>query len=219
MERHASDLAAVVHALDLGRPRVVAHSYGACVALLAAIRHPGSIRALVLAEPPAVTLFVHVPPKPSELLWLFVTQPRTATAILRFVAFGVGPATRAARRGDLETAIRAFGRAVLGRTYFRRLSPSRLEQVRANTFAAEFLSPSCFAPFEDHEVRRVGTPALLLNGEHSPAVFHRLVDRLEQLIPDTERADISAASHIVHEDNPGAFDAAVMPFLAKHDGK
>jgi pimeloyl-ACP methyl ester carboxylesterase len=38
----------------------------------------------VLAEPPALTLFTSVPPRPPELLWLLVRRPRTALAILSF---------------------------------------------------------------------------------------------------------------------------------------
>jgi hypothetical protein len=78
--------------------------YGAFVRLLLAIREPGLARTLVLAEPPVITLFVSNSPKPSEILRLMLSRPRTAVSIVRFGATGVGPATAAAKRGDTEAA-------------------------------------------------------------------------------------------------------------------
>ena len=53
----------------------------------------------------------------------------------------------------------------------------------------------------------------------SPAVFRRVLDRLEELVPRAERITIPAASHIMHEDNPDAFNAAVLSFLAERGGQ
>lgn len=215
MGEHVHDLAALLRSLDGAPAHVVGHSYGAFVALLVAIREPALVRSLVLVEPPVITLFVSNVPKPVELLRLLATRPRTAAAIVKFGATGVGPATRAARHGDLGAAMRLFGNAVLGREYYGRLSPSRLEQAGANAITAEFLG-SGFPPLDDDELRRVRTPTLLLHGEDSPRIFHRLNDRLEELLPHTERIMIPAASHIMHEDNPPAYNKAVLTFLAAH---
>jgi pimeloyl-ACP methyl ester carboxylesterase len=168
---------------------------------------------LVLAEPPAVTLFVSKRPRLREILTLAVRRPRTAAAIVRFGTRGVAPAAAAARQGNMEAAMRVFGNAVLGREFYRRLSSSRLEQVHANFIKAELLG-SDLAPLSESEVRAVRVPTLLVQGQHSPALFRRLLDRLEELLPDTERVEIPGASHIMHEDNPSAYNVAVLSFLA-----
>jgi non-heme chloroperoxidase len=62
-------------------------------------------------------------------------------------------------------------------------------------------------------VGRVRIPTLLVNGERSPRLFHRLLDRLQALLPDGRRTTIPGASHIMHEDNPAAYNAAVASFL------
>jgi pimeloyl-ACP methyl ester carboxylesterase len=185
------------------------------VCLLLAIRRPALVRTLVLAEPPVVTLLVSNAPKPREIGVLLATRPRTALAVLKFAATGIAPAAKAARRGDLRAATETFGRAVLGREFFQRLSPDRLEQVHANSTLAEFLG-SGFPPLSEDEVRGVCAPTLLVGGARSPALFRRLLDRLEELLPRCERVEIAGASHIVHEDDPAAFDAAVLAFLARH---
>src|SRR5258708_9115187 len=57
----ADSLAAFIHALHLGRVVVIGHSYGALTALFLAAKHPELISALVLAEPPAISLLQHLP--------------------------------------------------------------------------------------------------------------------------------------------------------------
>jgi pimeloyl-ACP methyl ester carboxylesterase len=173
------------------------------------------VRTLVLTEPPAITLFVSNVPKPLEIFRLLLSRPRAALAVLKFGAMGLGPATAAVRRGDLEAGMRLFGAAVLGRTFYQRLSETRREQVRVNSIRAEFLG-SGFPPLDAIRVGRVQTPALLINGGQSPALFRCLVDRLEELLPHNERVQIDRASHIVHEDDPAAYNRAVLSFLAKH---
>lgn len=214
MAEQLDDLHALVRLLDASPAHLVGHSYGAFLALLAAIREPGLARSLVLAEPPLVTLFVSDTPKPLEMLKLAATRPRTAAAILKFGATGVAPATRAAKNGDAKAAMRIFGRAVLGPEPFHRLSAERLQQVDANAFAAEFLG-SGFLPLDAGQIRKVRTPTLILNGQCSPRIFHRFNDALAELLPHARRIAIEGASHIMHEDNPSAYNDAVGSFLAR----
>jgi pimeloyl-ACP methyl ester carboxylesterase len=63
----ADDLAAFIGAMHLGKVYIVGHSYGALTGLFLATRHPELIRALVLAEPPVVSLLRHLPSKYSQL--------------------------------------------------------------------------------------------------------------------------------------------------------
>ena len=216
MVEQVDDLEALIEELDRGPAHLAGHSYGAFLALLLAIRRPDLVRSLVLAEPPALTLFVDPEPRPGQLLGLAVTRPRTLAAILRFYLGGLRPAQAAARRGDLETAMRRFGRAVLGRRVRGSLSAARYEQAAANTIAAEFLG-SGLAPLPAREVRGVRAPVLLVGGAESPALFGRILDRLQELLPQVRRVTIRGASHIVHEDNPAAFGAAVRSFLEDCD--
>jgi len=212
MWEQVDDLKAVIQKLGAVPAHLVGHSYGAFLCLLLAIKEPELVRTLVLAEPPVITLFVSNTPKPLELLKLLVTRPRTAIAVIKLGAAGMAPATAAAKRGDAKKAMHLFGRAILGHQFYRQLSEHRLEQVDANSIKAEFLG-SGFASLDTEQVRNVRVPSLLITGRHSHRLFHRLADRLEELLPYSERVEIEDASHIMHEDNPSAYNRAVESFL------
>lgn len=215
MAEHVDDLESLLRSLGAGPVHLVGHSYGAFVCLLLAIKEPGLVRALVAAEPPAVTLFVGFPPQLPDLLRLSLHRPRTALAIFKFGALGMRPAAAAARRGDAAGAIRLTGRAVLGADSFARLSESRRQQVHDNFIEAELLG-SGFPPLDAAQVRTIHQPTLLVTGERSPSLFHRITERLQELLPNAERVDVADASHIMHEDNSAAYNAAVLSFLAQH---
>lgn len=215
MLQHVDDLDVLLRQCAPGPVHLIGHSYGAFVCLLLAMRAPDRVRSLVLAEPPVLTLMVSDPPRATELVRLLLTRPRTALAIIKLGVTGFAPATKAAERGNMREAMRIFGRAVLGGEFHDRLSPSRLQQVHDNLIAAEFLG-SGFVPLDASALRRLTVPTLLVSGERSPAIFHRLLDRLEELLPRIERVNIAGASHIMHEDNPEDFHAAVLAFLEVH---
>jgi pimeloyl-ACP methyl ester carboxylesterase len=80
---------------------------------------------------------------------------------------------------------------------------------------AELLG-SGFVPLDAGEIQKTDVPTLLVTGEKSIGLFHRLTDRLEELLPRTERAEIPGASHMMHEDNARAYNRAVQLFLERH---
>jgi len=48
--------------------------------------------------------------------------------------------------------------------------------------------------------------------------LHGVIDRLEELMPNTTRVEIRNASHIVHEDNTPDYNTAVLSFLERTAG-
>jgi pimeloyl-ACP methyl ester carboxylesterase len=214
---HVDDLVSFLRAIDATPAHLVGHSWGAFICLLTAIRHPQLVRSVVLQEPPVLSLFVSTPPRPRELLPLFVRRPRTALAILKFGAATVAPAQRAFRRGDDDAAMQRFAYGVLGKDTYERLPQERLQQARENLNAlrAQLLGAG-FPPLSERDVRRVRVPTLLMTGERSPAFLLRLTDYLQQLLPDVERVEIAGASHAMQEENAGAVNLAIFAFLDRH---
>jgi pimeloyl-ACP methyl ester carboxylesterase len=216
MLRHVDDLVAFVRALAAAPAHLVGHSWGAFICLLAAIRQPRLVRSLVLAEPPVLTLFTSVPPRPAELLALFARRPATALAILGFGATTHWAAQKAFRRGDDEAGLRKMSHGMLGSDAYERLPQERKRQARQNlnTLRAQVLGAG-FPPLSEHDVRSVAAPTLLIAGARSPAYPLRLIDRLQQLLPNAERVDIADASHLMHEENAPAVNRAILDFLSR----
>ncbi len=218
-QAHVEDLAALLREIGAAPAHLVGNSQGAFIGLLAAVRHPELVRTLVLEEPPVLPLFVKsVPPRPADLLRLLVTRPRTLFGLLRFVAGTLVPVQKAFARGDDERAMHIFGRGVLGKVPYERLPEARIEQMRENrsTLRAFVMSDADFPPLGDDDVRGVRGPVLLVTGELSPRFAIDLTDRLEELLPNTERVKIPAASHLMHEENAPSVNEAIVGFLGRH---
>jgi pimeloyl-ACP methyl ester carboxylesterase len=218
---HVDDLAAFVRELGAAPAHIVGNSQGAFISLLTAVRHPDIVRTLVLEEPPVIPLFVKsVPPGPLELLRLIVTRPRLAFEILKFGGGILSGVQKAFERGDDEEAMLIFIRGVLGDKHFDRLGDTRKAQALENvsTMRAFALGDSGFPPLDDDDVRGVNVPVLLLTGDDSPRMAHLMTDRLEELLPNVERAGIPDASHDMHLDNPSAASQAILGFLARCRG-
>lgn len=95
----SDDLAAFIHTLQLGEVVVIGHSYGALAALFLAARHPELVRALVLAEPPAVSLLVDFHGDEDE---------RGKALFDDIQQRMVRPMQQAYQKGDREEGIRIF---------------------------------------------------------------------------------------------------------------
>jgi pimeloyl-ACP methyl ester carboxylesterase len=218
MQPHVEDLCALLDLLEIDRVHLVGDSWGAFIALLFAIQHPRRVKTLVLAEPPVIPLLdVSTPPRPAQIMHLFIRGFRDGIAFVRFAATVFGPAAAAFRRGNLEEGTRRFARGVLGPQVYDRLPESRLQQARENAkpLAAALLGAG-FPPLDNADVAAVSAPTLLLRGEHTPSLFRALVERLGDLLPNRETVTIPDATHSAHEQNPGFYNTTVREFLARH---
>jgi pimeloyl-ACP methyl ester carboxylesterase len=218
MLMHVDDLAALLQAIDAAPAHLVGNSWGGFIGLLTAIRHPEVVRSLVLEEPLVLPLLgLSAPPRPVEVLSLLLRRPKTA---LVFASLGVrliAPLLSALRRGDDETAMQTFFRAVVGRQPYARIPESRVQQARENTstLRAQILGAG-LPPLGEEDVRGVSVPTLLITGDQSPPFLIHLTDRLEELLPAVERNEIQDASHLMHEDNPAAVNQAILDFVGRH---
>lgn len=118
--------------------------------------------------------------------------------------------------GDRERAAREFVDAVSGPGTWDKRPP----QVRAmvlDDLATAPGDPAKQPHLSCDDIRAIGTPMLLVRGERSPKRYVDMVAALHAC--KTALAApvvIPNASHSMNRDNPAAFNAAVMEFLARH---
>jgi pimeloyl-ACP methyl ester carboxylesterase len=186
------DLIALIEALEISPVHLVGHSSGGHAALLVAIERPDLVRSLVLAEGG----FLAGPGIDNA----GVAASRTARALLE------------ADRG--EEAVRTFIDTANGPGAFDRMTEVERQANLDNRMALGLPmspSPSC------EKVGSVAMPTLILRGDSSPAFLHVMMDALAACLPSAEHAVIPNASHAMFVDNPGAFNAALLPFLDAND--
>ncbi len=203
--QHVSDLGALIDALGLAPTHLVGSSYGAMTALTLAVERPNVVRSLVLGEPPLLPWLARLPGGPA--------------LVEAFMATAFGPAGQALAQGDAEGGVRQFIDGVLGPGAFDRL-PSLARQGMLDNAAemrAETTTPpeSYFPRLSPEDVGRLRMPTLLLQGEASPSMFGPIVDELARVLLHAARATIPAASHGMHLQNPPAYNATVLAFLAR----
>jgi pimeloyl-ACP methyl ester carboxylesterase len=181
-DEDATDLASLLH----NRPHVIAHSYGAVGAVVAAIRNPARVRSLTLLEPAIYPL-----DDPATRRWKSIAEAclagglGTDPAVMRqFLRVAGSPVTD---DGPLPERI---GRAV------RRAHRSR-------------------SPFEArpalHRLRAAGIPALVASGGHADVIERNADAVADQL--GAERIVSPGAGHFVAA-APG-FAAELERFLTR----
>ncbi len=196
LDTEAADIAVVLAAFGGGA--VVAHSYGALCALLAAMVQP--MAGLVLYEPPVVTApGAYFPP---DLV----------------------PAMRAAiAQGDGGAAIMAFARIVRGASDAQVAQMSRMpgwadRAARAPVLLRELAAvdafradPARFAGFH--------TPVLLLRGALSGPDYVATADVLHTLLPGSVVAVLDGQGHSAIEGAPARVAEVILGFLKPDTGQ
>lgn len=203
-EVHATDLAALIEALDAGPVHLFGHSYGGLTSLLLASRRPELVRTLSLGEPP--------------LMPLLDATPEGQAVLATFMENTWAPARHAFQQGDRETGVRLFLDGVLAEGAFDHIPPPVLAQVLDNAaeMAVELETPAetFFSTLNRDDLRRLPMPVLLVGGEFSPALFPLILDELAACLPGAERAMIPGVSHDLY--NPPAIHETLLGFLTKH---
>lgn len=185
----ADDLAAFIKALHLKNVVIVGHSYGAFAALFFAVRHPGVASALVLAEPPAVSLLRTLPqPEAREGRAMYDDIQR------RMVA----PMKAAFRVGKREEGVADFIDYVYDnpKEWSSMSASSRRETMRnAHEWDVMMTSGTLFPVITRAQVHSIRIPVLLLTGDKTYPFLTLIQAELARLLPHEELVVIHNVGH------------------------
>ena len=202
LREDATDLAALLEALDLGPAHVVGNSGGAAVALWLAAERPEMLRSLSAHEPP--------------LFGLLVDDPSSATA-LRAIDERISNVFRLLRDGNFRNAARHFVDNVAFQPgAWDKLPPARQETFVTNapTFLDELQDPNISIVDLD-ALGRFVRPALLTRGEHSPGFFTAVVGTIARAMPEAEQVVFAGAAHVPHVSHPAEFVETIAGFVRR----
>ena len=185
----ADDLAALIRKLHLGKVFVVGHSYGALTALFLAARHPELLRAVVLAEPPAVTLLRHLPDE----------QAAKGDGIFADIqARMVDPMKVAFGRGDRESGVATFVDYVLDdpSAWVKMSSSDRADTMRdAHEWDVMMTRGTLFPEIDPAAIRAIRIPVLVMSGGVSYKFLGYIDQEIVRLIPNSRSIVYPDAGH------------------------
>ena len=203
----AEDLAAFIHTLHLGKVVVIGHSYGALTGLFLAAGHPELVRALVLAEPPAISLLMHLPSD----------EAKTGKAMFEDIQRKmVAPMQQAFRKGDHDAGIAAFMDYVFNDPHAWDKMPesAREDTLRdAHEWDVMMTTGILFPNIEPPTIRRITAPVLLLSGAKSYQFLGLITEELARLLPNRETIVLPDAGHQMWYQAPDVCRRDVETFL------
>ena len=205
----ANDLAAFINTLHLGKVVVIGHSYGALTALFLAARHPDLVRALVLAEAPAISLLAHVQDK---------GESEQGKAMLNHIQQRmVRPMQQAYRKGDREEGIRIFIDYVFDDPHaWDKMSQSSRNQTLKNGREWEVMitTGTLFPTLTPQTVQGISAPVLILMGAKSYPFLGVIGRELARLLPNRKTIIFPDTGHQMWMQDSEACRNDVEKFLA-----
>ncbi len=205
----ADDLAGLVRVLHLGKVVVVGHSYGAFVALFLAVRHPELVRALILAEAPAVSLLTHLPPCEAKI------GRESYEDIQRRM---VEPMQEAFRHGNRESGVAVFIDYVFNNpnAWTNMPESARKDTLRdVHEWDVMISRGTLFPVIEPKQVAKITAPTLLLSGAKSYPFLALITEELARLLPNRQSIVFPDAGHQMWYQKPVECRQDVERFLAK----
>jgi pimeloyl-ACP methyl ester carboxylesterase len=206
----SDDLARLVKTLGLGKIVVIGHSYGALTALFFATRHPELLSAMVLAEPPAVSLLNHL------------SEQRTVEGNAMFQDIQkrmVAPMKDAFARGDRNAGVAAFMKYIFNdpAAWSKMSQSSHDETLRdAHEWDLMMTTGTLFPDLDPAPLQRVSAPVLMFSGTKSYPFLGLIDERVSQLIPVNQRIIFSDSGHQMWLNHPSLCRGYVEAFLEEN---
>jgi pimeloyl-ACP methyl ester carboxylesterase len=205
----ADDLASLIGTLRLGKVVVLGHSYRALAALFLAVRHPQLVRAMILAEPPAVSLLTHL------------TGPEAESGMESFHDIQhrmVEPMQQAFRRGDRNAGVAIFIDYVFNDPHaWGKMSESSRQETLKNAHEWDVMmtTGTLFPEIDPGKIEAISVPTLLLSGAKSYPFLTLISRDLARLLPDCQNIVLPDTGHQMWYEKPEECRRHVENFLVK----
>jgi len=201
--RLADEVALIEPVLEqAGAPlALVGHSYGAAIALIAALANPGRVRAMALYEPTLFSLVDAAHPAPNDADGIRQVAADAGAALdagnedaaaERFIDYWSGAGTWKQIPGERKPAL-----------------ASSVRNVRRWAYAL-FNEPTPLAAF-----RSLKVPVLYMVGKRSSASAHAVTRLLAGALPRVELVEFEELGHMGPVTHPGQVNETIRAFLER----
>ena len=185
-----------------GPVMLVGHSYGAAVALVAALEHPEKVHALAVYEPTLFSLVDQETPSPNAVDGFRATYRETATLV---------------DAGDAPAAAKCFVDYWSGSGAWDQMPEARQGQVAASMANIRNWGHACLKEHTPLSAFTwVGAPVLFMMGESSPASSRAVGSLLTRALPRTQVIEFEDMGHMGPVTNPDRVNQVISRFLEWH---
>jgi pimeloyl-ACP methyl ester carboxylesterase len=199
-DAYVADLAALAEQLDLGRFMLMGHSMGGTNAINFAARYPERVSALIIID----------------------SAPELDQRGLQRIRRELGETPKSFATWD---EARAFIRRLHVRPSDRHIA-TRLAWMLKEAAPGQIvwrLDEAIFDPRMTPDppartwsmLEQIRCPTLMVRGGLSDLITAEMAARVAATVPGGRWVEVAEAGHMVIEDNPDGFNAAVMPFLTE----
>lgn len=179
---------------------LIGHSYGAAVALVAALMHPARIRALVLYEPTLFALVDAAHPQPNGVEGIRDTVRAAAAAL---------------DAGDRDTAAMHFIDFWMGAGSWANTPPQRKPAIMDSIVNVRRWAHALLTePTPAQAFAALDMPVLYLTGEASPESAKAVARELVPHLPRVRVETLPGVGHMAPLTHPDAVNAVIADFLA-----
>ncbi len=187
---HIRDLLAILRTEGLGAATMVGHSYGGCVALEFAARHPDVVASVFAYEPPYGPL---APPEVQAHMAQVARETLAANA-----------------RGDLEGAALAFMTGVAGTDSVAALSPAA--RVRIGRAGQGAVADATLLGMNADGLAAINAPVRIASGGASDPLYAIIAEALLSRIRGASHRRLDGLGHMGPILQPDVIAAAVITF-------
>jgi pimeloyl-ACP methyl ester carboxylesterase len=185
-----------------GPVMLVGHSYGAAVALIAALEHPEKVHALALYEPTMFSLVDQESPSPNEVDGFRATFAETAALL---------------DAGDAPAAGKCFVDYWSGPGAWEQMPEARQGQVAAAMANIRGWGHACLKePTHLSAFSWIGAPVLFMMGEQSPESSRGVGRLLARALPRVQVVDFEDLGHMGPVTHPERVNEVISRFLEWH---
>jgi pimeloyl-ACP methyl ester carboxylesterase len=196
-----SDEAAPIESLLAADTHLVAHSYGATVALHIAGRHRSRIRSMAFYEPS---------------IWGTLAALLPGDPATREIETVRDDTIRLIERGELEAAAERFIDYWVGAGAWAATPAERRPRIVATVRSLREGWHAAFSePWTAAALRSLDIPCLLMTGSRSTAAARRALRLLRETLPRTQVIEFEGLGHLGPITHPERVDDAVEAFLSE----